>query len=252
MTKIIGIVAAALAFTACNIGSVEGQAEWMHTYSLAQGGTMQMDNTNGRIEIEPSDGSDVEVHALKIAHAATEAAAKEAANAVQIRETATTDRITIETGETGKSFFSSSPEVRFHVKAPKWARLKISSTNGEIDLRDMTGDVSLETTNGRIHAVGLEGTTDARTTNGEINLDFAKSPPRGIECSATNGEVVVAIPKDTRGHIAASLTHGGISVDNLTLTTSNRSDSHVEGDINGGGPSVKIETTNGRIKIRGK
>lgn len=251
-TKALVACLIAFAVLSCNLLSVEGQSEWMHTYSLAQGGGLQIDNTNGQIDVVPSDGANVEVRALRIAHASSEAAAKAAAEKIEIKESVTTDYIRLQAGESRTSFFGNSTEVRFHVKAPRWARLQLNATNGEIELTNMTGDVLLRTTNGRIHAIGLEGTTGARTTNGEIELEFVKSPAKGIDCQTTNGEITVLIPKDTRGHLVAGITNGDISVEDLPLASSNKSRTHIEGDINGGGPTIKLGTTNGEIKIRGK
>src|SRR2546423_1710024 len=59
------VVAVAFALAGCDIsvGNLAGRAteEWTHHYSLSPGGEIRIANTNGRVDIEGVDGSDVEV-----------------------------------------------------------------------------------------------------------------------------------------------------------------------------------------------
>jgi DUF4097 and DUF4098 domain-containing protein YvlB len=249
---VMSILAPVLAtLAACGFGGVEGKSEWTKSYTLAEGGTLEIHSTNGEIDIVPSDGSTVSVVAERIAHAATEAAAKEAAAAIQIKESVSPTRIALDARTEG-TFLDGSREVKFHVKAPVWAAVTIDTTNGEVSIHNITGDLKVETTNGQIHGDGLAGSTSVETTNGEIVLEYASIPAHGITCSATNGEITVTIPKDGNAHIAADVTNGGISTENLTLHDTKEERRSLKATLNGGGPSIKIETTNGGIKIRGR
>jgi DUF4097 and DUF4098 domain-containing protein YvlB len=240
-----------MGLAACGFGGVEGKSEWTKTYTLAEGGALEIQATNGEIDITPSDGSTVTVVAEKIARASTEAAAKEAAAAIPIKESISPTRIALDARTEG-TFGGGSREVKFHVKAPAWAAVTIKTTNSEVSVHNITGDLHVEATNGEIHGDGLAGSTSVETTNGEIVLDYATMPAHGITCSATNGEITVTIPKDSNARIAADVTNGGISTENLTLHDTKDSRRSLEATLNAGGPSIKIETTNGGIKIRGR
>ena len=248
----VAALAGLFSLAACGFMGVEGKAEWTKTYTLADGGALELSTTNGEVDIAPSDGSTVTVVAEKIAHASTEAAAKEAAAAIPIKESVSPSRIALDARMEGGSFFGGNREVKFHVKAPAWAAVTINTTNGEITVHNITGDLRIETTNGEIHGDGLAGSASVETTNGEIGLDFVSIPPKGITCSTTNGEVTVTIPKDGNARIAADVTNGDISVDNLTLHDKKETRRSLDGVLNAGGPSVKVSTTNGSVKVRGR
>jgi len=249
--KMVVAAIAGVLLAACGFGGVEGKSEWTKTYPFAEGGTLEISSTNGEVDVTPSDGPTVTVVAEKIAHAATEAAAKDAAAAIQIKESVSSTRISLD-ARMESSFSTGSREVRFHIKAPEGTALTINTTNGEISLHNIKGDLHIETTNGEIKGDGLAGSTSIETTNGEIALDFSAMPSHGITCSTTNGEISVTIPKDSNARISAEVTNGEISTDNLALHDKKDSRKSLDGVLNAGGPEIKIETTNGAIKIRGR
>src|SRR5881398_3428412 len=80
----------AVVLTACDVslGNLAGRAtdEWTHTYPLSAGGEVHIANTNGRVDVEGVDGSNVEVRAERIARAATDAGAKELLPRITIKE----------------------------------------------------------------------------------------------------------------------------------------------------------------------
>ena len=63
--------------------------QWTHTYPLADKGQVQISSGNGDIEIEGVDGSTVEVHAERVARAATDAAAHDLLPRISIKEDVT-------------------------------------------------------------------------------------------------------------------------------------------------------------------
>ena len=250
LLKIAAFAIAGLFLTACDFGGIEGKSEWTKTYTLAEGGTLEIKSTNGEIDIAPSDGSTVSVVAEKIARASTEAAAKEAAAAIQIKESVSPSRITLDARTESAS--GGSREVKFHVKAPSWAAVTIDTTNGDISVHNITGDLHIETTNGQIRGDGLAGSTSIETTNGEIELDYTAIPAHGITCTTTNGQITVAIPKDGNARLSAEVTNGTIATENLTLHDTKNTRTSLDSVLNAGGPEIKIETTNGEVRIRGR
>jgi hypothetical protein len=47
------------------------------------------------------------------------------------------------------------------------------------------------------------------------------------------------------------VTNGTISTTDLSVTTAEQSRRRLEGTIGGGGPQVRLSTTNGEIRVRG-
>ncbi len=251
------LVAAAATLSACNIqisGQAEGRAaDWNKDYTLAAGASIEIRNTNGLIEVEPSDSDKITITAERTARGRTDEDAKKAAEEIQITETVSASSLLLDAKTSLVGMMSgSNRQVKFRVRAPKGTVLTLSNTNGNIQIRDMTGDLRLDTTNGRIRGVNLSGSTRAESTNGEVDLDFASLGENGVIAETTNGRVVVTMPKTQKARLSVRVTNGGIDTDNLTLETSEQSRKRLTATVNGGGPEVRLETTNGGVSIRGK
>src|SRR3954452_4390436 len=116
----------AAAFGVCVSGCVpihdlSGRAsdEWNRTYPLSAGGELRIVNPNGKIEIEGTDVSTVEVRAERIARGATDEAARELLPKIVIKEDATSGRVSLETERMSGIMIGVSFEVRYHIKAPR-------------------------------------------------------------------------------------------------------------------------------------
>ena len=250
------VVPLVLALGGCEMsfGHLAGRAsdEWTRTYQLSPGGEIVIGNTNGRVEIEGTDGSTVDVRAERIARAATDAAARELLPRIQIVENAKPDRVSVETARMAGMLFGVSYEVRYHVKAPKAAAVTAHTTNGEVILSSLTGKVDAETTNGAVKGTGLLGAVRAQTTNGAVSIDLASLGTQPIELGTTNGGVRLAIPESAKATLSASVTNGGIRVTGLNLDVQEQSRRRLEAKMNGGGTTITVHTTNGGIRIESR
>lgn len=250
------VLTATAALSACNVSitnQAEARSDWKRDYTLTAGGTLEIRNTNGEITIEPSEGDKVTVTAERIARAATDEAAKKAADEMEIKETVSSGSILLD-GRTNTSgiMIGGSRQIKFRVRAPKGSALTLATTNGKLIVRDMTGELRLDTTNGEIEGRNLEGTTRAETTNGLISLDYAALGSGGVTAETTNGKVDISLAKSAKARISARVTNGGISTENLTLEASEQSRRRLSATLNGGGPEIRVETTNGAVTFRGR
>jgi hypothetical protein len=247
----------ALALSACDLSlaDLRGRAtdEWTRSYQLAPGGELAIDNTNGRIDVEGTDGAAVDVRAERIAKATTDLAARELLPRIKITEAVTPSRITIQTEKLGGIMLGAGVEVRYHVRAPRNVALNLSNTNGLITLKALGGTLTAHTTNGGVRGSDLSGgVVDATTTNGGVDLDFAAIGPGRIKLSTTNGGVTIVLPDNAKADLVASCTNGGISVSGVKMEVTEQSRRRVEGKMNGGGTPIELRTTNGGIRIRAR
>jgi DUF4097 and DUF4098 domain-containing protein YvlB len=249
------VLAAAASLGACNLqisNQAEARSEWKKEFTLAAGGTLEIRNTNGLIEVEPSEGTQVTVTAERIAKGRTDADAKQAAEAIEIIESVTGSSITLDARASLTSLLGGNRQVKFRVRAPKGTMLTLTNTNGAIDVRDMTGELRLDTTNGRIRGINISGTTRAESTNGEVDLSYTALGDGGVNAETTNGRVVVTVPTATKARVNVRVTNGGINTENLSIDVSEQTRKRLSGTINGGGPEIRLETTNGGVSLRGK
>lgn len=233
--------------------ALDGRAsdEWSRTYQLAPGGEIEIGNTNGRIDVEGVDGNTVEIHAERIAKATTDGAAQELLPRIKIEEEARPDRIDVHTAHMSGIMVGASMEVRYHVRAPKNAKVHLTNTNGLVSVTDMTGTVEAHTTNGGVRGTALTGRVDASTTNGGVNIELA-SVTADVKLRTTNGGVTLLVPDDAKADIVATCTNGGISVSGVKMEMTEQSRRRVEGRLNGGGARVELTTTNGGVRIRSR
>lgn len=259
------LVPLTLALAACDmsLGHLAGRAtdEWTRRYTLAPGGEIRIVNTNGKIEVEPFDGSqirgegapgvNVEVRAERIARAATDTGAQELLTHITIREDVKPDRISIETERMAGFMIGASFEVRYHVRAPASAIVNVANTNGQVALTGLSGKVVARTTNGAVTGKGLSGGVDARSTNGVVNIDFASVGRDPISARTTNGGVIISLPDNAKADFSASWTNGGVNVSpDLKVEVTEKSRRRFEGRMNGGGTPIELHTTNGGIRLR--
>jgi hypothetical protein len=252
----LGLVAvAAASLAACDVvvnsmnTSAKAQDEWSKSYTISPNGRLELVNTNGIIEVLATDNPQIEVRAERIAHANSDDAAKELLKQVQIKETVAPDSVRLETALPSGSGFGRSGEVRYHVKVPAGLSVKLHNTNGLVRIEGLRGEVRAETTNGGVRGRGLSGTVDASTTNGGVELEIDALGAGGIKAETTNGGVQLVVPENVKAEIKASTVHGGVNISGFTVD-GQTSRNHVEGRVNGGGPRIVLETTNGGISVR--
>jgi DUF4097 and DUF4098 domain-containing protein YvlB len=190
------------------------------SYPLSSGGTLQVENSNGSVEIDGWDQNTVEISGTKYAN--SEERMKEvkidvspSANSVRIRTIAPLDR----RGNYG---------ARYVIHVPRRADLQsIVTSNGAIHVDSVQGQARIKTTNGGIRAIGLQGSLDAQTSNGSM------------EISNVTGDTSL---RTSNGGIRADVKKGSFEA-----TTSNGSITArlVEPDSN----PVRLESSNGHIDL---
>jgi hypothetical protein len=226
-------------------------AEWRKTFELQPGGRVEVANVNGRIDVEPSSSNVVEVVAHKMAKGATPEAAREALNRIEIREDASPSSIRIETRhQRGGGFFNrGGGEVNYTLRVPATAAVRFATVNGRVQLTGLKGPIEAETTNGGIVGRDIAGEIRASSTNGGVDIELQLVPEGGAKLDTVNGGIKLRLPEDAKTTISAEVTNGGISTSGLPLVTTESSRRRVEGQLNGGGPRIRVTGVNGGIRI---
>ncbi|MDB4906571.1 MAG: hypothetical protein JWO05_1355 [Gemmatimonadetes bacterium] len=141
--------------------------------------------------------------------------------------------------------------VSFEIMVPRSQDIRAEAENGGISVREVHGLINVETVNGGLDLYHVGGDVKATTVNGGLTvaLDGKKWDGKGLSAETTNGGVRVTFPDGYAAHLRAGTTNGGFSVD-FPVTIQGRFGKTLETDLNGGGPSIRIETTNGGISLR--
>lgn len=230
----------------------EAQEAWNREYTLEDGGTLEIRNTNGRIQVEVGEGDAVTIMAERTVKAATEEAARDALESFEIRETVSPDRIVLDSTSGDLGFtFNLSRRVDYTIRLPRSAGLTIRTTNGDVDATGLGGRFDVDSTNGRVVASGLEGEAAVETTNGTISLTMARLSPGGVSCETTNGRITLSLPSGIDADLSAQVTNGSIDYSGIDLNVLEESRRRLDARIGEGGPEIRLHTTNGRIRVEG-
>ena len=241
------------------VGVASGKAsdEWQRTYSLPKGGRFEIINVNGKIEISPASGSQVEVWAYRELRTQSEEEAKARLAKVQMIEDVGPDRVRIEAkpDDQGVNFGSHGRvskerlSIEYRVKVPAGLVTSFRTENGPMRFENIEGRITLASTNGPIIGRGLSGAVDASTVNGGIEIGLT-SVSGESKLATVNGPATLIVSPEISADIEAAAINGGVfTQDGLPLTTSDRTNKRVTGRINDGGPRITVQTTNGGVRV---
>ena len=229
-----------------DVATGKAQDEWTRSYTIESGGRLEIVNVNGVINAAPSDGAQVEVRAERRVKARTDEAARDVLNQIQMAEEVAPNRVRIETKV--PKMRRIDQRVEYWVKVPKGLSVSFETVNGGVRVENLDGRIEASTTNGGIRGKGLRGPVKADTTNGGVEVEMA-AVTGDIALETTNGGIRLFLPQNAKANVEASCTNGGITVEGPSIETSEKSRRRFRGTINGGGPRVSAETTNGGIRI---
>ena len=144
--------------------------------------------------------------------------------------------------------------------------LKASTGSGSIEAGGISGAVALDTGSGDIHAdlvnssstkvqtgsgtirvTGVKGGLKAGTGSGDIEI--AGQPTSDWKLETGSGSVTLTVGS-AHFTLDASTGSGTVHSDPPISTHGSLEKHHVMGDINGGGPTVRVETGSGDIRIK--
>lgn len=113
---------------------------------------------------------------------------------------------------------------------------------------DQTGDgeVKAETGSGSIELHNLHGGLHAETGSGSIKVGGTPSAPWKLETGSGSIELTTGSAGLT---LDAESGSGSIHTDQQMMTQGTADRHHVTGKINGGGPTVRVETGSGSIRV---
>lgn len=152
-------------------------------------------------------------------------------------------------------------------------RVDARTSNGSVTLDSVDGAVSVVTSNGGVTLENVRGALQAETSNGSIRgriVDTANGSPlrlstsngtvdirleathsNDITVATSNGSINLRMPESGNARIwAHTSSHESVTTDFPMMIRGTLSKGQLEGTIgNGSGPSVRLETSNGSIRL---
>jgi DUF4097 and DUF4098 domain-containing protein YvlB len=240
------------------------------------GGNIHLDDIGGGVHAETGGGSinvgtisgDIGLHtgggSIEVHHANGKLVAETGGGSVEIMSAS--QGASVETGGGG-----------IEVKQCM-GKIKVSTGGGSIDLGDIGGPAEIDTGGGSIHLSSAKGHVDARTGGGGIELYGVPSAraetgaggivvklvktgaePASSTLETSAGDITVYIAADVAISVRANVDLGSghrITSEFPDIHVASEGDKwgpralSAEGNLNGGGPVLKVRTTTGDICFR--
>ncbi len=128
--------------------------------------------------------------------------------------------------------------------------LDVSTHNGRIEVRGIQGRLEVATHNGGVELKDVAGDIEGSTHNGRIKVSLAGNSfaSQSVDLHSHNGGIRVAMPQNFEAHVAME-THNGHMDSEFPPVPGRFSDSKMEFDVGGGGPTIRLQTHNGGIDL---
>jgi DUF4097 and DUF4098 domain-containing protein YvlB len=216
------------------------------TFSLPSG-HMSVDTTNGGIQVDGEDRSDVSLEARVHVWAPTDATANNLLNQVSID---TENGVVRDHGPKFSLFGRSGYSVDYHLRVPRHLAAEFHSMNGGIELASLDGKIRFGTTNGGIDLSQLSGDVQGNTVNGGMDIALTGDhwQGEGLQADTTNGGIELHVPDNYSAHLETSTVNGGISID-FPITIQGEIKNHLDTNLGSGGATIHAQTVNGGVTI---
>src|SRR5215471_7832876 len=154
------------------------------------------------------------------------------------------------------SFFVRYPKMRpvdIEVMAPADTSVVIKSKMGRVNIKGLTGHLSVGAIEGDIHLVGIRSPSiDVNVFKGDIYFDGELGGQGPYTLQSMNGDIDVSIPGGVAFDLLARALTEKINIGGFSLSPRNEDPKSVRGKHEGGGPRLSLTTYGGHILLHKK
>ena len=122
------------------------------------------------------------------------------------------------------------------------------TSGGGIEVDGVTGNLDASTSGGGVHVTDVGGQLNAESSGGSVTAELRTVMPAGGTLSSSGGGVSLQVLSTARFTVDASASGGSVRCD-LPVTTHHVSRTALQGDVNGGGPLLRLESSGGGVSI---
>ncbi len=126
--------------------------------------------------------------------------------------------------------------------------VRARTSGGRITVSEARGPIDVETQGGELRIHDVSGPVRGRTSGGSISVRFEDHPEGELETSG--GSIEAELPEDVGVEIDARTSGGRVEVDAPLRMRGSIDHSHVQGELFGGGPLLRLHTSGGNIRVR--
>jgi hypothetical protein len=130
--------------------------------------------------------------------------------------------------------------------------VELKTHNGKISCKEVAGNTQLQTHNGQVICEEVSGDINLLTHNGSAKAFYSTTAPSvcNVSIATHNGGIEFTAPPNFSAAVEASTHNGSIKTDPPIIVTGEVSRRKLTGKIGTGEGKLHLETHNGSIKIR--
>ncbi len=218
------------------------------SFRLPAGGSFELSNMNGSVEVEGWEREEVHIRAVKYSKTNPSDEAR-----VRIQVESAPDVVSVHTFYPREDGLDVTVEYQVQVPA-RLLRASIGTVNGNVRVRGIEASGELRTVNGNVELLDGAGHIGARTTNGNVRLELADfgRPGEGrgpILVETVNGSVVLEVPAGARAELEVRNLNGDFQSELPFVLLSSTGAQEFRARLGRGGSTVRLRTVNGGIRI---
>lgn len=275
MNPLLLVLCAILTFAnvGCMIGEhVQAEEDFRQQASLVSGGLITVENGRGDLRFEGSDTAELSVEAHKYFEGS------ELDRERWMRDT----KIKVE-GDDHHRFVKVEYPVGFHwgfwggshgvnliVRVPHQVNANLKDDRGQVRVSDIAGELEVSSDRGDVDVSGFDGELRVRADRGNLNvrdssirdgvrvkLDrgsvamYLKHFAGDSDLEVSRGNLNITIPQNSSFKLDAERSrHSSFHTDFGLLARGGFTSDRVQGDVNGGGPTLRLRADRGSVWLR--
>jgi DUF4097 and DUF4098 domain-containing protein YvlB len=155
---------------------------------------------------------------------------------------------------------ASRKDADYVIRVPRSASIVFNQVNffsgGNVEVRDMDGNVELNLKNGDAKLINMGGGVVANTVSGSITVRFAEISKSPSSISSVSGDVDVTMRPSSKASLQLRSISGEVYTDFDIAMGKTAGDMRrvggqlVQGTVNGGGTTISLQSVSGDVFVR--
>lgn len=242
-----------------------GAQDFQKSYNLAAGGSVEIANVSGDVNLTGYEGSALVVSAYK--------EGRDRDN-VEVEDASTQGRVVLRVKYPDNCRNNCDASIRFEVRVPRSAnfvfekistasgdvkaegfsgRLRLSSASGDVTVRGVGGEVKASSASGTVRVADATGTVNATSASGDVEVELTKIEGDGdMRFSSASGDVHVRMPSAINARVSMSTVSGDIETNFPLEVEKDRHGpgSRAQGQLGSGARTLKISSASGNVSLK--
>lgn len=255
-------LAATLCFLLSVLVAQAAAQDFQKTYRLGAGGSINIRNVSGDVNIKGYDGDAVIVNGFKEGRDRDK---------VEIEDNSGGNNVSI--GVRYARDCNCDASVRFEVQVPRNTRydfnkistasgnismtalsgdMVVHTASGDVTISDVSGKIDAATASGEMKVQNVRGTVTARSASGNVDVQIARLEGTGnMEFASASGDVRVSAPADLDGNVEMASATGDVRTD-FPLQVEKREygpGERASGRLGSGARNLRISSASGNVSL---